>query len=160
MGKLGVGVGDDFPIDEGKGPTNGPQNDPDYEKQREEWRRQREEWHRSREEWRERRRQWRDAWRQKKREFRAEMKARYGDAYDDDHHHHWHYDSHQFMRVIAIVGLVAVTIMIFSHIYMLFGLLVLAGLYFAYRGGFDHFDFPHHAGPPAPPAPPSDAPKA
>ena len=158
MGKLGVGVGDDFPIDEGQGPANGPA--PDYEKQREEWRRQREEWHRSREEWRERRRQWRDAWRQKKREFRAEMKARYGDAYDDDHHHHWHYDSHQFMRVIAIVGLVAVTIMIFSHIYMLFGLLVLAGLYFAYRGGFDHFDFPHHAGPPAPPAPPGDAPKA
>jgi hypothetical protein len=154
MGKLGVGVGDDFPIDEGKGPSSGPQNDPDYEKRREEW-------HRQREEWRERRREWRNAWRQKKREFREEMRARYGDAVDDYHHtHNWHMDGHGIVRVIAIVGLVAVTIMIFSHIYMLFGLLVLAGLYFAYRGGFDHFDFPHHAGPPAPPPPPSDAPKA
>jgi hypothetical protein len=159
MGKLGVGIGDDFPVDDGK-PENGSP-DPDYEKQREEWRRKSDEWHRAREEWRERRRQWRDEWRKKKREFRQEMKARYGDAFDDhDHYNHWHTDSHHVMRIIAIVALIAVTIMIFSHIYLLFGLLVLAGLYFAYRGGFDHFDFPHHAGPPAPPRPPSEAPKA
>jgi hypothetical protein len=52
-------------------------------------------------------------------------------------------------------------IAIFSHIYILFGLVVLAGLYYAYRGGFDHFDFHHeppHAGtPPTSASPPGAA---
>ena len=155
MGKLGVGIGDDFPIDDGRPQDTAPPGPgSDYEREREEWRKRREEW-------REKRRQWRDEWRKKRREFQAEIQARYGDFHDDDHWR-WHASPHHILRILAILGLIVVTIMIFSHIYILFGLIVLAGLYFAYRGGFDHFDYPHTGAPPRPnpPAPPADAPKA
>ena len=162
MGKFGVGVGDDFPIDEGKPREAAPPGaDPDYDKEREEWAKRREEWHRQRDEWREKRRQWRDEWRRKRREFRAEMQARYGGDYSDDHRSHWYGGPHHIFQVLGVLALIVVTIMIFSHIYILFGLIVLAGLYFAYRGGFDHFDYPHMGTPrPNPPAPPADVPKA
>jgi hypothetical protein len=163
MGKLGVGVGDDFPIDEGKPREAAPPGPgPDYEKEREEWQKRREEWRRQRDQWREKRRQWRDEWRRKRREFREEMRARYGSDFDDYEPWRWHADPHHIFRLLGILALIVVTIMIFSHIYILFGLIVLAGLYFAYRGGFDHFDYPHRGAPPRPnpPAPPADAPKA
>ncbi len=163
MGKLGVGVGDDFPIDEGKPRDAAPPGaGPDYEKEREEWRKRREEWRKQRDEWREKRRQWRDEWRRKRREFREEMRARYGGDFDDYEPWRWYGDPHHLFRILGILALIVVTIMIFSHIYILFGLIVLAGLYFAYRGGFDHFDYLYMGAPPRPnpPAPPGDAPKA
>jgi hypothetical protein len=163
MGKFGVGVGDDFPIDDGNKPETGAADaGADHAKDREEYERRREEWRKQRDEWRARRNQWRDEWRRRKREFRAEMHKRYGDDYDG-HDHHWHYSGDHVVKLLGLLGLVAVTIMIFSHIYILMGLIVLAGLYFAYRrGGLDHFDFPRHGHPPGPnpPAPPSDAPKS
>lgn len=122
----------------------------------------REEWYRQRDEWREKRRQWREEWRKKRREFREEMRARYGSDFSEhEPSWRWHADPHHLFRILGILALIAVTIMIFSHIYILFGLIVLAGLYFAYRGGFDHFDYPHMGAPPRPnpPAPPADAPK-
>ena len=162
MGKFGVGVGDDFPIDEGK-PREAapPESNRDYEKEREEWRKRREEWHRQRDEWREKRQQWRNEWRKRRRAFREEMRARYGADFEYDDHWRWYGDSHHLFRILGILALIVVTIMIFSHIYILFGLIVLAGLYFAYRGGFDHFDYLHTGAPPRanPPAPPADAPK-
>ena len=158
MGKFGVGIGDDSPIDEGKPREAAPPGD--YEKEREEWQKRREEWRKQRDEWREKRRQWRDEWRKKRREFREEMRARYGSDFDDDDHWRWHSDPQHLFRILGILALIVVTIMIFSHIYILFGLIVLAGLYFAYRGGFDHFDYHMSAPPrPNPPAPPADAPK-
>ena len=177
MSKLGVGIGDEFPIDDGKPAgefaSRGPGHDPDYEARHAEW-------HRQREAWRDQRRQWRDQWREKKRAFRAEMRASYGDDFD---HHGWHgpygYGSHRtIFRLLALAGAIVIAITIFSHIYILFGLLVLAGLFVAYHRGYDHFDWspmahpaprqspaatPPSATPPtssAPPAPPSDAPKA
>ena len=69
MSRIGVGVGEDFPVDDEK-PTNGPQGaapDPDYAEyiaRREAHRR-----------WREARREWkhrmRDEWRAHRRAFRA-----------------------------------------------------------------------------------------
>ena len=157
MSKFGVGVGDDFPIDEGKPREAAPAGaGPDYEKEREEWRKQREEW-------REKRRQWHDEWRRKRRQFREEMRARYGGDFSDGEHWSWRWygEPNHLFRLLGILALIVVTIMIFSHIYILFGLIVLAGLYFAYRGGFDHFDYPHMSAPPRPnpPAPPADGPK-
>jgi hypothetical protein len=163
MGKFGVGIGDDFPIDEGK-PRDAapPGTGPDYEKEREEWRKRHEQWRKQRDEWHEKRRQWRDEWRKRRREFREEMRARYGGDFYDEEHWRWYGEPHQLFRILGIIALLVVTIMIFSHIYILFGLIVLAGLYFAYRGGFDHFDYPNMSAPPRsnPPAPPADAPKA
>jgi hypothetical protein len=170
MSKIGVGIGDEFPIDDGKTAEapHGPGYDPDYEARREEWRRQREAW-------RDQRRQWRDAWREKKHAFCEEMRARYGDDYRD---HDWHspygYGRHRAVfKLLAIAGAIVIAITIFSHIYILFGLLVLAGLFFAYHRGYDHFDWSPSAHPaprarstsapqppPASPAPPPDAPAA
>jgi hypothetical protein len=154
MGKLGVGIGDEFPLEDGKpaGSGQGGERDAEYEKRREEFRK-------ARDAWREQRRQWRDEWHARRRAFRDEMRARYGDAYDGDDHHwrspYWGSGSHHhLLQLLLIVGLIMLVIAIFSHIYILFGLVVLAGLYFAYRGGFDHFDFPdnhHSASPPSAP---------
>ncbi len=174
MSKLGVGIGDEFPIDDGKSAADsasrGPGgSDPDYEARRAEW-------HRQREAWRDQRRQWRDQWREKKRAFREEMRAQYGDEFDR-HDGFWHgYGRNRYVfRLLALAGAIVIAITIFSHIYILFGLLVLAGLYFAYHRGHD-FDWSPSAhpaprrtdtpppastpSPSAPPAPPSDAPKA
>lgn len=180
MGKLGVGIGDEFPIDDGKpqgqGSFGGPEDfyahNPDYEARRAEWRRQREAWREQRRQWRE---QWRAEWREKKRAFKEEMRARYENGeypcdYGHDGWHHGYWRSHRLFHILAVVGLIVIAATIFSHIYLLFGVIVLAGLWFAYRGGFDHFGpfdltpASPQPGPrpssPSPPAPPADAPKA
>ncbi len=177
MGKFGVGIGDEFPIDDGKPSQDGPHgpedfyaNNPDYEARRAEWRRQREAFREQRRQWRE---QWRAEWRERKLAFREEMRARYENGgttdcygYGGTHHRYWR--SHRLFHLLAVVGLIVIAITVLSHIYVLFGLVVLAGLYFAYRGGFDHFepfDFTPAAprgappAPPSPPAPSADAPK-
>src|SRR5690348_1173 len=154
MGKLGVGIGDEFPVDDPKGPASGenagpgePPRDPDYEKTREEYRK-------ARDAWREHRRKMRDAWRARRRAHHDEMHRRYGDAYAGyDWHEHWHLDSRHISNLLLIAGLIVLAIVIFSHIYILFGLIVLAGLYFAYRGGFDHHFDLHDSPRPASPAP-------
>jgi hypothetical protein len=175
MSKLGVGIGDEFPIDDGKpagdSAQRGPEYDSDYEARRAEW-------HGQRDAWRDQRRQWRDQWREKKRAFREEMRAHTGD--DFDHDGHWHgpygYGRHRYVfKLLALAGAIVIAITIFSHIYILFGLLVLAGLFYAYHHrGYDHFDWSPSAHPAprrpaqsptsspssAPPAPPSDTPKA
>ena len=163
MGKLGVGVGDEFPLEDGKpkaSGSSGPETppDPEFDKQREEYRK-------ARDAYREQRRKMRDAWRARRQAYREEVRARYGDAYADDHHHwgfgsHFGYGPNRFLHILLILGLIMLGIAIFSHIYILFGLVVLAGLYYAYRGGFDHFDFrepPHSATPPNPASPPGAA---
>jgi hypothetical protein len=148
MGKLGVGIGDEFPIDDGKQAGSEPPRDADYEKRREEYRK-------ARDAWREQRRQWRDAWREKRRAFREDMRARHGGDYDHHDFHDYHaFGPHHVARILAIAGTIILAIILFSHIYLLFGLIVLAGLYYAYRGGFDHFDFtaPPRSAPPASPS--------
>ena len=173
MAKLGVGIGDEFPIDDGKpagenassGPGFNP-NDPDYEARRTEYFRQREAWRAQRAAFREQRRQWREKlraeWRERKHAFKEEMRARYGDDFDDygyghgGDHRHWR--GHHLFRILFLVGLLVIGITIFSHIYILFGLAVLVGLWLAYRGGWDGFDYipaGHYPPPPAPPAPPA-----
>ncbi len=162
MGKIGVGIGDDFPIDDSKqeGASSGPSpdyNDPEYQKRREEWRR-------ARETWREQRRQWREQWKQHRRAWREEMRARYGDDYYA-HYHGPDWGPHHLFRILLTLGLIVMAITIFSHLYIVFGLIVLVGLYLAYRGGFEHFDYTPASGPmpprsSPPTAPPVDAPKA
>jgi hypothetical protein len=162
MSKLGVGVGDEFPIDDGNpaggNAASGPgTNDPDTNARRAEWLRQREAW---REERRRLRDQWRAEWREKKRAFKEEMRAKYGEDFDLYGYGHGGYGrywrGHHLLRLFFILGLIMIVITLLNHVVVLFGLVVLAGLYLAYRGGFDHFDItmPPHAPPPA------DAPKA
>lgn len=184
MGKFGVGIGDEFPIEDQKpsenaGGPSGP-GDPDYERRREEWRKAREAWRDQRRQWRE---EWRARWREHKRAIREEMRARYGDdAYAFYGHDRWHshggwhgsYGGHRFLlHALMIAGLVALAIAIFSHLYIVFGLAVLGALYYAYRRDADYFDFmppvprprqeqaptPHSTGTP-PSSPPAATPQA
>src|SRR5215467_14594177 len=103
MGKLGVGIGDEFPVDDPKGPASGETagpgdapRDPEYEKMRDEYRK-------ARDAWRDQRRKMRDAWRARRRAHHDEMRRRYGDAYaDHDWHEHWHLDSHHISNLLLI----------------------------------------------------------
>ena len=164
MSKLGVGVGDEFPIDDGKpageNAAGGPGNDPDREARRAEWRKQREAFREQRRQWRD---QWRAEWRERKHAFKEEMRAQFGDEFDHDHcygnggYHRRYWRGHHLFQVLIILGLIMIGITLLNHIVVLFGLVVLAGLFFAYRGGFDHFDLTGSG--PVPPAPPAE-PKA
>jgi len=161
MGKLGVGVGEDFPMDDGK--PRDTESEAEWQKAREEWRKAHDEWHKQREEWREKRRELRDKWKKFRDQFRAEMRERYSARYEGwDHHWGWD-DGRIVVGLIAILGLVALTILIFSHFTLFLGLLVLGGLWFAWRGGFDHH-FEDHIDHRFPQtgngSPPADAPKA
>jgi len=165
MGKLGVGIGEDFPVDdaksaaEGASGTAGDQHGQDDEARREERRRRHEAWH-------EKKRQWREEWRGRRNAFREEMRAKYGDDYADcGEHRFWHghvFGPRSLFRIALFIGLIALTIFVFHHLFfILFTFLVLAGLFAAYRGGFDHFDLMSAHGPhPQPPQPPAEAPKA
>jgi hypothetical protein len=152
MGKLGVGIGDEFPVEDPQGASPGSDPgsdaDPEYEKMREEYRK-------ARDAWREQRRKMRDAWRARRRAYSSDTGSRYGDGYAADMwHEHGGFHPHHIANILLIAGLIMLAVIIFSHIYLLFGLVVLAGLYFAYRGGFDHhFDLhePPRSTPPSSP---------
>jgi hypothetical protein len=206
MGKLGVGVGEEFPIDDGK-PRDPENRDPPKDAERphgerqhayDEWQRAHEDWHRAqreewlkfqdewkkrreefhakrrqwRDEWHEKQRQWREEWRKRREEFRAEMRQRYGappEHWHDHWHDHWTWgpeDGRIVAGLIAILGTVALAILIFSHFVLFLGLLVLGALWFAWRGRFDHFHFDKghfdngHLGNGGVPTSPADAPKS
>jgi Flp pilus assembly protein TadB len=160
MSKIGVGVGDEFPVDDGapKPPPTNP--DPAAQEQAdraefEEWkhrrdayRAQREAWRASREEWRRRRHDWKDQWRAQRRAWRDEFHdGRHGrsrGAYP------FHYGP---WRIVAAVAAVALIIFALSHIGLfIVGLAALAVLFVAYHHyGHDPLDFgPHDTGRPPP----------
>src|SRR5207244_3782945 len=116
----------------------------------------REDYRKARDAWREQRRKMRDAWRTRRRAYHEGMRSQYGDAYSADlWHEHGGFHPRHIANILLIAGLIMLAIIIFSHIYILFGLVVLAGLYFAYRGGFDHhFDLHEHHRPTPPSSPP------
>src|ERR1700761_1983373 len=88
MSKFGVGVGDDFPVDDGSGPNAGanqgqPRDDraeyEEWKRRREAHRAQREQWHAQREEWRNRKRAFKER-------VRAAARESFGDDYEDRRH--------------------------------------------------------------------------
>ena len=91
MSKLGVGVGEDFPLDDGNGGSQGqnqgsgqggqgPQTPPDERAEYEEWKRRREQWRAQREEWRRRR----DEWHARKRAFKERMRKAAYESFGPD----------------------------------------------------------------------------
>src|ERR1700761_7731458 len=87
MSKFGVGVGEDFPVDDGSGPGAGanqgqPRDDraeyEDWKRRREAHRAQHEQWHAQREEWRQRKHAFKE-------KIRAAARESFGDDYDDRH---------------------------------------------------------------------------
>jgi hypothetical protein len=126
MTKIGVGVGEDFPMEDrpsgqggGEGPPGGCGWSQDWDSA--EWRARREEWRQQRREWRARHREWRG-------NFRAEMRARgYGG---------WYFFPLvpiiviAFLLTLLVTGLITV---IASAPVVVFGLILAGVLYAVHR---------------------------
>jgi hypothetical protein len=127
MGKIDVGVGQDFPVEDGKQPDNTAGSDD------ERCRRAREE----------RGGAGRSEWRARKRAFREDVRAsfhkHFGDHAFDMHHH-------GFGRVLIAVALVALAVAILPHVFLFVALVLAIVFYVAHRGGFYHYHhtIPHH----------------
>lgn len=169
MSKIGVGVGDEFPVDDSNnqnsntGPgSSAPRSDQEefeawkrrrdaYRAQRDAWRAQKEEWRRRRDEWKDQARAWRDEAKAEAREWRD---ANGGDYYYDRGAYRYgrrfrgHFVPYGLMRVLGIVAVVALVIYAISHIgYILAGLAAIAVLFAAYHYfGHDPLDLPYGRG--------------
>jgi len=140
MGKLDVGVGDEFPVDEPAPPS--PEDTDAVRAAREEWRQQKEEWRRGKQEWRAQRDAWKHDMRTRGRAFKADVR----------HSFHEHFgDARGFRRfgggfgarVLVALALVALTIALLPFLFM-FGFLILAAVLFfvALTRGFRRDDPP------------------
>jgi len=184
MSKIGVGVGDEFPVDDGNNPkntnTSANRGDDDraefeeWKRRRDAWRAQKEQWRAQREEWHRRRHEWKEQWRDQKRAFRDDMRARFGDDYYNDGGRRYGRGRFHFAgfyglpRILGIILVVAIVIFAISHIgYILAGLAAIALLWAAYHHfGHDPLDLgpfgPRDYGRPInnpPPAPTPSVPK-
>jgi hypothetical protein len=168
MSKIGVGVGDDFPVDDSNNPQNPNTNTgsagapPDDRAEFEAWkarrdahRAQREAWRAQRQEWHQRKAAWKDQWHEQKRAWRDEMRARYGDDYAYNYGGgRSRYGRGRFplffggwgiSRLVMLFLAIALVIFAISHIgYILAGLAAVAILFAAYHHfGHDPFDLPY-----------------
>lgn len=136
MGKLDIGVGDDFPVDE----PPASESEEAVRAAREEWQRQKEEWRRHRDEFRSERHAFKEEMRSRGRAFkddlRRSLKENFGDAAFRRHT--------PFMaRVLIVLGAIALAIALLPFLFM-FGFLALAAVLFiaALRGSYSRRD-PH-----------------
>jgi hypothetical protein len=126
MGKLDIGVGDEFPVDEP--PPRSPDEEDTARAAREEWEHQKDEWRARKAEWRAQR----EAWRANRDAFKADVRKSFQE----------HFGSRGFRvngilpRVLIVFGLIAVAIALLPFLFM-FGFLALAVVLFvaAIRGG-------------------------
>jgi len=150
MSKIGVGVGDEFPLDDGaaKSAAAGetprtPEDDraefEEWKRRRDAWRAQQQAWRAQREEWRSRRREWKDQWRSQRRQWRDDY--RYGP--EGGRHPHPFFFGYGAWRIVGIAAAIALIVIALSHIgYILVGLAAVALLFAAYHHyGHDPLDF-------------------
>ncbi len=162
MSKIGVGVGDDFPVDDGSNPNTNNSNNPGSEPPRddraefEEWKRrrdayrgQREQWRAQHDEWQRRKAEWKEQWRESRRAWRDQQRETYdgGFAYPQMGRRQrgggWFFGGHGLMRLLGLFLVVALVVFAISHIgYILAGLAAVAVLFVAYHHfGHDPLDF-------------------
>jgi hypothetical protein len=148
MSKIGVGVGDDFPVDDGA-PKNTGGNEPprDDRAEYEEWKRRRDSYRAQREAWRAQREEWRN----RRDEFKAHWKAQ-SRAWRDEFHEgggryrrRGYFPSYGYgfvIRLLVAITLLAIVFFAISHIgYILAGLAAIAVLFVAWHHyGHDPFD--------------------
>ncbi|MEI9988787.1 MAG: hypothetical protein WDM86_02005 [Rhizomicrobium sp.] len=148
MSKIGVGVGDEFPLDDGAAKSAAgetprtPEDDraefEEWKRRRDAWRAQREAWRAQREEWRRRRHEWKEQWRAQRRQWRDE----YRDGPEAGPYGHPFFFGRGPWRVVGTVAAVALIVFALSHIgYIIVGLAALALLFAAYHHfGHDPLD--------------------
>ena len=154
MSKIGVGVGEDFPVDDGQGGT-GNGSDPKTEKSEqeefEEWRRRRAQWRAQREEWRRQK----EEWRARKRAFKAKVKAAARESFGETMGGDW--DAYRYGRrhrhgfglwplgalipILAILVIVALVSAVFKSPFVFLGIVVLAVILISHRR---HRDYGHY----------------
>ncbi len=161
MSKIGVGVGDEFPLDDGTSHSNTTNNAPgdaprddraefeDWKRRRDAHRAQHEAWRAQREEWRRRRDEWKAQWREQRRAWRDEYRGAYpGDGDPAYPFSHWGRGFRRgrfpfsLARALTVVAAVALLIFAFSHIgVILVGLVAIGALFAAYHHfGHDPLD--------------------
>jgi hypothetical protein len=175
MSKIGVGVGDEFPVDDSANANpntpSTPQDDraefESWKQRRDAWRaqqqarrEQRDAWHAQRDamkqEWRKRRHEWRAQAHQWRDEMRGEFETRGDDGYRYGPRWHGGWHRHGGAKLLGLVAILALVIFAVSHIgTILMSLAAVAVLVIAWHhfgpGGhrFDHY---RYAGPTAPPS--------
>jgi hypothetical protein len=182
MSKIGVGVGEDFPVDDGKGGGSDPRPEKTEQEEFEEWRRRRAQWRAQKAEWQRQR----EEWKARRRAFKAKVKAaaresfgeeweNYRDDYSYRRRHHWfpYLGLGLLFPILAILVVIALISAVFKSPFLFLGLLILAVLLISHRrhhhfGRYRDYDFdlrpasgpivtppPSQTPPPSPPAVPT-----
>lgn len=124
MGKLDIGVGDDFPVDESAPPS--PETLDAVRAARAECKGHREEWRRRREEWRAHRKAWRAEMRARRKAFKSDIKRSFEENFGT--HAHPHHNPF-LVRVAVILGILALAVALLPFLLM-FGLVAFAAFEF------------------------------
>ena len=162
MSKVDVGVGEEFPVDDGDANRNagaqGPQNEADERAEFDAWKRRRD----AERQYYEERRRHRAEWHQRKREFKERIRAaarEFGQDYDDRdwRDHRWH--GMRFWPIGVGIALVVLAIpvlilaLFFSLIsaafkapFVILAIVAIAALFFVlhHRHGHYHYRFASH----------------
>jgi hypothetical protein len=177
MSKIGVGVGEDFPLDDGGKDGGGDRAEYEaWKRRRDEWRARREQWRAEQDEWRARRGEWRARRRAFKEKVRAAARDTFGPEYDAYRDARWRYRAYWpfgygVLRIIGIVLVIALISEIFRAPLLFLALAGGAWFFFVHRhrryayGGCD-YDFdaqpaskPSPSAQPAQPQPPPQTPE-
>ncbi|HEX3672990.1 MAG TPA: hypothetical protein VHU87_01840 [Rhizomicrobium sp.] len=185
MSKIGVGVGDDFPVDDGNGVPPGGQQGPGGEAPRTEAddRADYEDWKRRRDEWRSQRdasRAQREAWRAGKRAFKEKVRAaaresfghdwdpRDGRGYDRDRRsRHWG-GLWLLIPILCIVAFFSLISAVFKAPFLFLGLIAICAIAYGHHHNLHRFYHRYDYGmprgpivtPPPSPQQPSNPPPA
>src|SRR5258707_15357159 len=113
MSKIGVGVGDEFPLDDGAAKSAAaetprtPEDDraefEEWKRRRDAWRAQREAWRAQHAEWHRRRREWKDQWRAQRRQWRDDFR----DGPRDGRYPPPFFFGYGLWRIVGIVAAIA-----------------------------------------------------
>jgi hypothetical protein len=135
MGKLDIGVGDEFPVDEPAPPS--PEDQDAARAAREEWRHRRDEWRQRKQEWRAMRDAWREDMRTRKDAFKRDVRKSFDENFGP---RTYRGSSAYLLRFAAVIGIVVLTILLLPFLFM-FGFVVLAAV-LAFMAGRHHHDYP------------------
>ncbi|HTW36817.1 MAG TPA: hypothetical protein VMD53_19520 [Rhizomicrobium sp.] len=124
MGKLDIGVGDEFPVDEPPPPSQ--ETEDAVRAAREEWQRQKEEWRQRKEEWRRQRHAFKEDMRTRGRAFKADVRKSFYENFGD---RPGRIGGGLAARFLIVLGAIALTIALLPFLFM-FGFLALAAVLF------------------------------
>jgi len=150
MSKFGVGVGDEFPIDDNNNGREqaGPQDDraefEEWKRRRDAYRAQRDEWRQQREEWRDRKRAFKDRVRQAARETFGDDREDYRNWRSDGRRHRGGFPFLVWpavgllIPILIVATFIAIVAAVFKSPFVFLGLIVLGYLFFAHRHHHNH----------------------